>query len=116
MLALQAKKHRIPVIAISRNYCLSDKILLSQKSLRNTVNPLDYFNFASNNTAAYNSSTSSNENNFNFNLNISPDDFGVYITKDVDFIEGKYLSMFVTEKGNWMVDDIVSVQDQYWKY
>ena len=91
MMCMMARRRKIPVITVSRNYCLGDKILLSQKSLTSSINPSDYFK-------------------------INHDDFGLYITKDEDYIEAKYIDLIITEKGCWMLDDISQVQDQYWRY
>ena len=91
MLAIMSRRHNIPLIIISRNYCLSDKILLNQKSLTTCINPAEYFK-------------------------INHDDFGLYITKEEDFIEPKYISLMVTERGCWMTEEISHVQDQYWRY
>ena len=39
MLSLMARRRKVPVIVISRNYCLSDRVLLSQKTLTTGMNP-----------------------------------------------------------------------------
>ena len=91
MLCMMTRRRQIPVIVVSRNYCLSDKIFLSQKSLTASINPTDFFK-------------------------IEHNDFGLYITKDEDYIEAKYIDLMITERGCWMVDDISQVQDQYWRY
>lgn len=71
MLCLMARRRNIPVIIVTRNYCLSDKVLLSQKSLTTAINPSSFFK-------------------------IDHNDFGLYITKDEDYIEGKYIDMIIT--------------------
>ena len=91
MLCLMARRRQIPVIMVSRNYCLNDRILLSQKSLVASINPTDFFK-------------------------IDHNDFGLYITKEEDFIETKYIDLMITERGCWMIDNISQVQDQYWRY
>ncbi len=91
MLCLMGRRRRIPVITVSRNYCLGDRIFLSQKSLTSGINPSEYFK-------------------------IDHNDFSVYITKNEDFVEAKYIDLMITERGCWMVDDISQIQDQYWSY
>lgn len=91
MMCLMGRRRRVPVIVVSRNYCLGDRTLLSQKSLTASINASEFFK-------------------------ISHDDFGLYVTKDEDLIEGKYIDLMVTERGCWMVEDIFQVQDQYWRY
>ena len=77
MLAIMFYRRKVPVIGLSRNYCLSDKIILSQKALVNSVNPLEFFN-------------------------IKFDDFGTYITKNYDYIDPKYVNLIITERGGWL--------------
>lgn len=91
MLCMMARRKRIPVIAVSRNYCLSDNIYLNQKGLTTSINATDYFK-------------------------INHSDFGLYITKEEDYVKSKYIDLMITERGCWMVDDISQVQDQYWRY
>lgn len=82
---------KVPVIGLSRNYCLSDKIILSQRALVNSVNPLEFFD-------------------------IKFDDFGTYITKNYDYVDAKYVSLIVTERGSWVREEIDKVQEEYWSY
>jgi translation initiation factor 2B subunit (eIF-2B alpha/beta/delta family) len=91
MMCMMARRKKIPVIVVSRNYCLSDTILLNQKSLTTSINSSDFFK-------------------------IDHNDFGLYITKNEDYIEGKYIDLMISERGCWMIDDISYVQDQYWRY
>ena len=71
MLCLMGRRRRVPVIMVSRNYCLGERTLLSQKSLTSDINPSEYFK-------------------------INHDDFGLYITKNEDFIEAKYIDLMIT--------------------
>lgn len=91
MLSMMARRRRVPVIVISRNYCLNDRVLLTQKTLTTDINPSQHFK-------------------------ISHDDFSLYITKNEDFIESKYIDLMITQRGCWMVDEISHVQDRYWRY
>lgn len=91
MLCLMARRRKIPVVVISRNYCLSERVLLGQKTLTCGINPSEHFK-------------------------INHDDFGLYITKDEDYIEGKYIDLMITERGCWMVEEISHIRDQYWRY
>jgi translation initiation factor 2B subunit (eIF-2B alpha/beta/delta family) len=61
MLSVLARRHKKPIITVSREYCLSDQLLLSQRSLTLSQNPSKRF-----------------EVDFN--------DFDVYICKDYDYL------------------------------
>ena len=43
MLAIAAKKYNIPLIVLTRGFCLSNRIILGQESLLDHVNPSEIF-------------------------------------------------------------------------
>jgi translation initiation factor 2B subunit (eIF-2B alpha/beta/delta family) len=75
MLVTAAKAYNIPVIAISRSYCLSETLIFNQKSLVLYENPLNNFEKES--------------------------DFKVLISKKFDIIHSKYIYSIVSESKKW---------------
>ncbi len=91
MVALAAKKYNVPILAVGRGFCLTEKVMIDQYSLL-AENPMKYFKKSESSVLK------------------------AHIAKKFDLIESKFINQIVSELGSASPSNIELQFSSYYDY